>query len=106
MAAEVKTDHPHIVQVKGICGGRPTIKESRIPVWQIVVMFKAGDLPEDILEAYPNLRAAQVYDAISYYLDHQDEIEKEIEENRIENVLRENSLTMDEDGRVHFPEEK
>jgi uncharacterized protein (DUF433 family) len=106
MPSEVKTEHPHIVQVEGICGGRPTIGGSRIPVWQIALMFKAGDTPEDILEAYPHLRAAQVYDAISYYLDHQDEIEQEIEENRIESVLKEHSLTMDEDGQVHFPEEK
>ena len=87
MSTEVKTEHPHIVQVEGICGGRPTVRGSRIPVWQIAVMFKAGDTPEDILEAFPHLTAAQAYDAISYYLDHQDEIEQEIEENKIENFL-------------------
>ena len=106
MSVEVKTEHPHIVQMEGICGGRPTIKGSRIPVWQVAGMFKSGDTPEDIMEAYPYLGAAQVYDAISYYLDHQDEIEKEIEENKGENVLKEYSLTMDEDGRVYFPEER
>jgi uncharacterized protein (DUF433 family) len=37
------TEHPYIVRVAGICGGRPTIKRSRISVCHIAQLYKAGD---------------------------------------------------------------
>ncbi len=98
-----QTEHPHIVKVKGVCGGKPIIKNTRITVRHIAVMFKSGDNPDEILQAYPHLTATQVYDAISYYLDHQEEIEIEIKENQIENVLKKHRAVMDEKGIVHFP---
>ena len=33
-------------------------------------MHKQGDTVEDILDGYPNLTAAQVHAAISYYYEH------------------------------------
>ena len=89
MAVELKTDHPHITKKEGVCGSGPIIEGSRISVRHIAVMYKAGEAVEDILNAHPHLNAAQVYDAISYYLDHMKEIEQEIEANKIENVARE-----------------
>ncbi|MCZ7569049.1 MAG: DUF433 domain-containing protein [Ardenticatenaceae bacterium] len=77
-----QTEHPYIVRVEGICGGRPTVKGTRISVRHIAQLYKAGDMVEEILQAHPHLSAAAVYDAISYYLDHQEEIEQEIAENR------------------------
>ena len=55
------------------------------------------------MQTYPQLRPAAVYDAISYYLDHQPEIEQEIEESRIQNVLAKHGGVMDDKGIVHFP---
>jgi uncharacterized protein (DUF433 family) len=101
---EQKTEHPHIVQVPGICGGRPTMKGTRISVRYIAQLYKAGDAVEEILQAHPHLRAAAVYDAISYYLDHQTEIEQEIAENRIEVVMKKYGLEMDDRGVLHFIE--
>jgi uncharacterized protein (DUF433 family) len=46
----------------------------------IVRQLRVGDRPEDILASYPHLVPAAVYDAISYYYDHQDEIDRIIEE--------------------------
>jgi len=99
---ELQTEHPHIVQTEQAI---PVVKGSRIAVWQIAVMFKAGDTPDDILEAYPHLSPPQVYDAISFYLDHQEVIEAQIAVNRIEHLLAEEGVTMDATGRVRFPEE-
>jgi uncharacterized protein (DUF433 family) len=64
-----QTEHPYIVRVQGICGGRPIIKGSRISVRHIAQLHKAGDLVEDMVQAHPHLSAAAVYDAISYYLE-------------------------------------
>lgn len=49
-------------------------------------MWKAGDSLEEIGPAYPHLKPAASYDAISYYLDHQQQVEAEIAEDRIERV--------------------
>lgn len=90
--AIVKTEHPYIVREPDICGGEPVIKGTRITVRHIAVLYKAGDTAEDIVAAHPPLTAAQVHDAISYYLDHRDEIEPYIEANKLRSVMREQNL--------------
>jgi len=92
------TDHPHIVRIEGVRGGRPVIKGTGIAVDLIASFFKAGESIEDILIYYPQIKSAQLYDAISYYFDHQSEIEDYIEQNKIENVLKEFDLEMNERG--------
>ncbi len=72
---EVKTEHPYVVRESGICGGRPTIKGTRIAVELVARLYGQGCSSEDIVAAYPQMRRAAIYDAISYYLDHEDEIE-------------------------------
>ncbi|MGQ9631098.1 MAG: DUF433 domain-containing protein [bacterium] len=76
-----KMKHPYITRVKGICGGRPIIDGTRTPVRSIVGYYKMGMSVEEILEDLPHLTPAKVFDALSYYYDHQDEIERDIEEN-------------------------
>jgi uncharacterized protein (DUF433 family) len=93
-----QTEHPYIVRVAGVCDGRPLIKGTRISVRHIAQSYKAGDTVEEILQAHPHLKAAAVHDAISYYLDHQPEIEQEIRENRLEGLLTKYGLERDERG--------
>lgn len=68
----------------------------------IAVMWKAGDTVDEIVLSYPHLEPAWVHDAISYYLDHREEIEREIEANKIENVLAKLGGVMDENGGRSF----
>jgi uncharacterized protein (DUF433 family) len=96
------TAHPYIVRLAGICGGRPTIKGSRISVCHIAQLYKAGDTVEEILQSHHHLQAAAVYDAISYYLDHQQEIEREITENRLETLMKKGGLKIDERGFIQL----
>lgn len=96
------TDHPYILRREGFRGGRPILRGSNIPVWLIAAMWKAGDSPEEIGQSYPHLEPAAIYDAISYYLDHQKEVEAEIMENRIGQVLADTEAKMDEDGVITF----
>ena len=60
----------YITKRPGVQGGDPCIRGTRIPVWVLAAMHKQGDTVEDILDGYPNLTAAQVHAAISYYYEH------------------------------------
>lgn len=99
-----QTEHPHIIRTEGVCGGRPHVKGSRISVRHIAEAYKAGDTVEEVLQQYPHLTPASVFDAISYYLDHQEEIEQEIVENRLESLREKYNLQIDEQGFVRFEE--
>ena len=103
MAAETPTEHAHVVRMPGVCGGSPLIRGTRITVRHVAVLMKAGESVDQIVQTFPHLKESWVHDAISYYLDHQPEIDKEIEDNRIENVLAEQGGVMDEKGVVRFP---
>ncbi len=96
------TEHPHIVRVATIAGGEPIIKGTRVPVWVIALHYKAGETLEEILEAYPHVPPAALVDAISYYLDHQEEVERSIEENQPERVIEEFGLKMGPKGLLTF----
>ncbi len=86
LAPEVTTHatHPYIESIPGIIGGEPVIIGTRTPVRAIVERWKFGESPEVIQTHYPHLRLAQVFDALSYYEDNRQEIEKYIIENRVE----------------------
>jgi uncharacterized protein (DUF433 family) len=102
MNAETSTEHPHITRNAQICSGSPRIRNSRITVRHVAEMWKGGDSVDEIVRTYPHLQPSWVYDAISYYLDHQQEIEQELEDNRIENVLAECGGIMDETGIIRL----
>lgn len=77
------TGHPYIVSDHEILGGEPIIRGTRTPVRAIVETWRLGVAPEEIPNGLPHLTLAQVFDALSYYSDHQDEINAHIERNRI-----------------------
>ena len=79
---EIRLEHPYIVIEEGICRGSPIIKGTRIPVWAIVRYYKKLNYPvEEILEQMPMLSPAQVHDALSFYYDHKEDIDRELELN-------------------------
>src|SRR5581483_2524630 len=101
--ADVRTEHAHIVRRPGVCGGAPLIRSTRITVRHIAQLYKGGADVAEILRNYPHLQPSWIHDAISYYLDHTQEIEAEIEANRIENVLARTGGVMDNKGVIRFP---
>lgn len=101
-AETATTEHPHIERRAGVLGGKPIIKETRIPVWQIAERLKLGDSPDDLLNDYARLSAAAIYDAISFYYDHREEIDQQIKDNHLENSLAHHNATIDEQGRITF----
>ena len=56
----------YIVADPGICHGKPTFKETRIMVWQILEMLSAGDTEKDILKAFPSLKKNHIKAALKY----------------------------------------
>jgi uncharacterized protein (DUF433 family) len=81
------TEHLYIVRDEQILSGEPIIKGTRTPVRAIVETWRLGIAPEEIPKGLPHLTLAQVFDALSYYSDHQDEINAYIERNRIPDDL-------------------
>lgn len=81
------TRHRYVVTDATILSGEPIIAGSRTPVRAIVELWRAGAQPEEIPTHLPHLTLAQIFDALSYYSDHQDEINARIELNRIPDTL-------------------
>ncbi len=84
----VKTEHPHVIRKPGVCGGSPIIRGTRITVRLLASQIRGGATPDEIIRAYPHLSLAQVYDALSYYFDHRQEIDQELEDNTLRAVMR------------------
>lgn len=74
----VETRHPYIWRKKGVCGGVPVIKHTRIPVSLIAELERHGMSVDEIIADYPHLNHAQVFGALSYYYAHKKEIDREI----------------------------
>jgi uncharacterized protein (DUF433 family) len=69
--------HPYITSDKKIRGGEPVISGTGIRVLDIAIRYEImGMSPEDIIVAFPHLNLSQVHDALSYYYEHKNEIDK------------------------------
>jgi uncharacterized protein (DUF433 family) len=75
--------HRYVVTDPQILGGEPIVEGTRTPVRAVVETWRLGVPPEAIPGRLPHLSLAQVFDALSYYSDHQAEINAHIERNRI-----------------------
>lgn len=74
------TGHPYVERRPHVQGGRPIIRGSRFPVSSIIQDYRRGLSVEEILREFPSLRPAEIHDALSYYYDHQAEMDHEIAE--------------------------
>jgi len=75
------TEHPYIVSDSN---GEPVIHETRLPVRAVVELWRVGVRPEEIPEHLPQIGLAQVFDALSYYADHREQVDRFIDMNRVE----------------------
>jgi uncharacterized protein (DUF433 family) len=73
----------HIEITPEIAGGKARIKGHRITVQNIVIWHeRMGKSADDISTEY-GLTLAEIYAALSYYFDHQDELNKGIRESQM-----------------------
>ena len=70
-----------------ILNGEPIIIGTRTSVRAIVGLWQLGIMPEEISNHLPHLTLAQVFDALSFYLDYQIEIDEYIERNQVPDEL-------------------
>jgi len=64
-----------------VCGGEPCIVRTRIPVWLLEQARRMGTSEQQLLAAYPTLRAEDLVNAWAYARSHVEEIEAQIREN-------------------------
>ena len=83
MLAQILTTpaHSRIVRIEGVRGGEPLVKGTGVSVRTIVERTRLGDTPAQIAADYPTLTIARIYDALSYYHEHTQEIEEYIRQN-------------------------
>ena len=73
LAEAIKTEHPHIVRLDGVCDGEPVIDGLRVTVRHVATLHRRGETILEIAEAL-GITEAQVFHALSYFSDHRDEI--------------------------------
>lgn len=71
-----------IVSVPGIRGGKPILAGTGVPVHAIVELWQLGYAIEMIPIHLPHLQLTQVLEALHYYLNHRDEIDRYIAADR------------------------
>lgn len=81
---ERKAKHLYIEKKKGVCGGEPVIVGTRITVSLIAELERSGYTSDEIVALYPHITHSQVYDALSFYYHHREEIDRIIDENKEE----------------------
>jgi uncharacterized protein (DUF433 family) len=81
------TGHPYVISDDSILNGAPIVKGTRTPVRAIAELWKFGVTPEEIVMRLPYVTLAQVFDALSYYQDHCEEIAQDILRNRVPDTL-------------------
>ncbi len=83
----IGTNNQYVVKDDKILHGEPIIRGTRVSVRAIVELWRLGIIPEEIPTHLPHLTLAQVFDALSYYADHQDAIHAAIEQNVVPDQL-------------------
>src|SRR5438093_13705093 len=77
----------HIVSDPGKRGGKPYLAGKGITVQHIAALHNLGWTVQDLMEEF-ELTGGQVYAALSYYADHQEEIDRAIRDikDKVQNI--------------------
>lgn len=72
------TGTPIIEKTPDVCFGRARIRNTRIPVWILVLHRKSGATDDQLIEYYPRITVADLHAARDYYQHNANEIERAI----------------------------
>ncbi len=89
MVTEARTKHPHIVVARGAGGDQAIVIGTRLSLVLLAALFNRGETPAGMLSMCPNLSPGALYDALSYYFDHKEEIDREIQAGDPDQVIGE-----------------
>jgi uncharacterized protein (DUF433 family) len=73
-----KIDYRNIEKDPARCGGQAVVAGTRLRVATILTCYRQGMGVEEIVQQYPQIKPADVHDAIAYAYDHLDEIEADL----------------------------
>ena len=82
----------HIIVNPSVAGGKPRIKGHRITVQDIAIWHERMGKTADEISTEYNLSLAEIHAALSYYFDHQEEINANIRssESFVEDMRKQN----------------
>ena len=81
-ASPTQVEHPYVVRTEGLASGAPVVVGTKFPVRSVIqYVLRQGMTPEELVREFPQLSLPKIYDALSYYYDHRDELDREISEN-------------------------
>ena len=72
-AFEAVDELHRVTLIKGLCGGRPTLRGMRIRVQDVLDLLAAGATRQEILDDYPYLKDGDITASLQYaarQLDH------------------------------------
>ena len=84
MSTEVS--HPYIISRENIAGNKPIIAGTRTTVSTLIAYYKLGYSAEELAREFPHLSLSQIHDALSYYYEHRELIDKDIDEESEDNL--------------------
>ena len=77
-----QVEHPYVTRSPDLARGAPVITGTKFPVRSVVqYILRQGYTAEELIEDFPQLSLPKIYDALSYYYDHREEMDKEMSEN-------------------------
>ena len=80
---QTKTEHPYVEINPKICSGSPVVAGTRVRIVDIAVEYEyLNHSPDEIINAHPHLKLEQVHDALSYYYENREEMDKKIKEDK------------------------
>jgi len=62
----LKNYEKRIIRDKGICGGEPVFKGTRVTLRTVLASLADGDTAEDILSDFPSLKVEDIQAAIAF----------------------------------------
>jgi uncharacterized protein (DUF433 family) len=73
--------HPYVIQDKRISEGSAVITGTRTRVVDIAIEYEyLVHSPDEIISAHPHLTLQQIHDALSYYYENREEIDRKIKD--------------------------
>jgi len=69
-----------IEQTPGVCGGRPCVAGTRVPVHRVARYYRLGYSPEEIVSLLNSLSLPQIYAALAHALANTAEIDQALRE--------------------------
>lgn len=97
--SSTRTNHKHINLDQQ---GEAYIDGSRVKVKQLIFHYRSGVSIEEILEGFPNITAAQFFDALSYYHDHKDQVNESLERDGLETIQEELGVARKSNGTLEI----